>query len=562
MLDDCILFIDDDAIVIDKPAGLPVDTASGAGESVVSRADELRRGNESPPVPLHRIDAESSGCLLLARRKEARVALQHALENDAVIRYFLAVVDTEVEEEGGTIDLRLAKHSPPQAGWRMVVDPKGEQAVTDWVRLKVRDGRTLIRFEPKTSRTHQLRVHAREAFGAGIVGDPVYGTGDGPMLLHASRLSLAKDPTSMKFDVHADAPLPEHFGPWRIDPAAVERDRQALRDSFTYRDITRDTDMGLEDLDRPIFDEANYGGYGPYWSFEPFVIDCYFEKGALEPLIKRYSGYKYPVGTGLDRILAALAEAKRAELMEKLWASVTRRTRAAFYGFKPGGSVSDQEWADKAKAEALQAFGDAIEWLTRVGASDAAQRMEQERSALSEGRRPELPPVTEQRRMDDALFWELIRQSRADAVELPDQIAQLETILLSLKEADIKKFAGIYARHMKQLYHWNVWALAYAARGGCSDDAFMEFRTWMILQGDPELLDLAVKDPASAAARVPKDPELPDGTLLPTIDDVHLARSGTSFEWPITDLDEPKGREWPEDEFDARFPELVGHYAS
>lgn len=113
---------------------------------------------------------------------------------------------------------------------------------------------------------------------------------------------------------------------------------------------------------------------------------------------------------------------------------------------------------------------------------------------------------------------------------------------------------------MRKLYHWNVWALAYAARGGCSDDAFMEFRSWLILQGDPELLDLAIKNPTAAAQQVPGNPELPEGTLLPDIDDAYLARAKTTFEWPMLDLEQPKGREWPEDQFDAWFPELMRHY--
>ena len=559
-LSDRILYIDDDAIIIDKPAGLSVDTPKHGGESVVSRASELRCGKDLDPVPVHRLDRETSGCLLLVRNRDDRVKLCQALENEAVVKYFIAVVDTEVTDEEGTIELPLAKNSAPGSGWRMVVADHGERAVTEWVRLKVRDGRTLIRFEPKTGRTHQVRAHAREAFGAGIVGDPVYGSGDGPMLLHASRLSVALSPLSTGFSYHADAPLPEHFGSWRIDPAEVERDKQAIRETFAYRDVERDTDMGLQNLDRPIFEEASYGGYGPYWSFRPFVIDSYHLKGALEPLVKMYSDYKYPVGSSLDRILNDLATANRTDLMERLWASITRRSRAAFYAERPGEFFGDQWWADKAKADALQAYDDAIAWLKRVGAPEAVQRLEQEQAALREGRSPELPPVSEHRKMDDALFWELISNSRAEAPELPDQLAVLEALLRTLKGADIKKFASIYARYMRQLYHWNAWALAYVARGGCSDDSFMEFRSWLILQGDPQLLDLAIKDPAAAARQVPRDPELPEGTLMSMIDDTYLARAGKTFEWPMIDLETPKGKEWPEDELDTRYPELIVHY--
>ena len=559
-LADRILYVDDDAIIIDKPAGLPVDRLKSGGDSVVARVSELRCGKDQDPVPVYRLEQDASGCLLLARNPEGRAKIQQALENEAVVKYYLAVVDTEVEGDDGTIEIPLAKLSSPEQGFRMIVADRGEHAITEWVRLKVRDGRTLVRFEPKTSRTHQIRVHAREAFGAGIVGDPVYGCGEGPMLLHASRLSVALSPWSTGFSYHADAPLPDHFGPWRIDPDEVERDRQALKETFTYRDIDRDVDMGLQNLDRPVFDESNYGGYGPYWKFEPFVVDCYFEKGALEPLVKKYSSYQYPVGSSLDRILDALVAAGRADLMAKLWIAVTRRSRAAFYAERPGQFFGDQEWAGRAKSNALEAYDDAIRWMMRVDATEVAARMERERDALREGRMPELPPVSSTRRMDDPLFWEIVSGSRSEAPELPDQLNVLEQLLQSFPAPEIKRFAMLYGKFMKQLYHWNVWALAYAARGGCSDDAFMEFRTWLILQGDPALLELAIKEPAAAAARVPRDLELPEGTLLPMIDEIHLARAGKTFEWPMTDLERPKGKEWPEEELEARYPELVAHY--
>jgi hypothetical protein len=131
-----------------------------------------------------------------------------------------------------------------------------------------------------------------------------------------------------------------------------------------------------------------------------------------------------------------------------------------------------------------------------------------------------------------------------------------------LKATDIKRFGSLYAKLMKRLYHWNVWALAYAARGGCSDASFEEFRAWLILQGDPTLCSLAVTDPAEAAKRVPPQPDLPDGSCLAMIAEAYLMRSGSSLELPSIDLDRPKGREWSEAAFAAIYPQLVRHYAS
>ena len=212
MLEDRILFIDGEAIVLDKPAGLPVDPPRRRGDSLAARIDELKCGFKRPPVVMHRLDQDTSGCLLLARNAKSRAAFQQAFETRAVEKYYLAVIGSEVSEDEGVIDLAVAKTSTPEAGWRMVGDPGGQPAVTRWRKLAVRDGRTMVEFQPLTGRTHQIRIHARETFGSGIVGDRVYGIPGGPMLLHASRLVVPRDG---KPAIDVSAPLPESFGEWR-----------------------------------------------------------------------------------------------------------------------------------------------------------------------------------------------------------------------------------------------------------------------------------------------------------------------------------------------------------
>ena len=133
-------------------------------------------------------------------------------ETRAVEKYYLAVVAGEVAEAEGVIDLPLAKISSERAGWKMVADNHGLEATTRWRRLLVRDASTLVEFRPLTGRTHQIRAHAREAFGQGIVGDRVYGVPGGPMLLHASRLVV---PREGKETIDVTAPLPDHFGEWQ-----------------------------------------------------------------------------------------------------------------------------------------------------------------------------------------------------------------------------------------------------------------------------------------------------------------------------------------------------------
>jgi tRNA pseudouridine32 synthase/23S rRNA pseudouridine746 synthase len=212
MLSDHILFIDAEALVLDKPAGLPVDAPRRGGESIAALIGELKCGFQRPPTAMHRLDTDTSGCLLFARTAKARAVFQQAFETRAVEKYYLAVVAGEIAEEQGVIDMPLAKVSSERAGWKMVADDHGHEAITRWRRLFVRDGSTLVEFRPLTGRTHQIRAHARAAFGKGIVGDRVYGVPGGPMLLHASRLVV---PRERKAVIDVTAPLPDYFAEWR-----------------------------------------------------------------------------------------------------------------------------------------------------------------------------------------------------------------------------------------------------------------------------------------------------------------------------------------------------------
>jgi len=202
------LFIDGEALVIDKPAGLAVHPGSRTPESLEDYLRELRFGFQRIPLPVHRLDRDTSGCLLLARNPKAHKRFQRAFENKLVGKTYVAVLDGVPAAEAGTVDLALDKISSAEEGWRMVPKTAGRPAVTHWRVACVRDGRAVIIFTPETGRTHQIRVHASEGIGIPISGDPVYGLGKGPMLLHA--LSLRVD-RGDKPPVEATAPLPPSF---------------------------------------------------------------------------------------------------------------------------------------------------------------------------------------------------------------------------------------------------------------------------------------------------------------------------------------------------------------
>ena len=207
-----ILFEDGEALVIDKPAGLPLDRPRAGGEALEDYLELLKLGFQRAPSPVHRLDRDTSGCLLLARNPKALKRFSAAFEARQVEKTYLGLVAGEVAEPSGTIELSLIKISSEKDGWRMIPAKKGKPAVTHWTRIVVRDGISLIKFMPVTGRTHQIRIHALAGLGLPLVGDPIYGKSDrrvGRTMLHASALTVHRGD---KPPIVAVSPLPSDFG--------------------------------------------------------------------------------------------------------------------------------------------------------------------------------------------------------------------------------------------------------------------------------------------------------------------------------------------------------------
>lgn len=209
MIGDKVLFLDGEALVIDKPAGLPVDRPRDGSISLENHLSNLTFGFRRWPQPVHRLDRDTSGCLLLSRNPKAHARLQQAFETGAVTKRYLAILDGVPEGESGEIDLPLGKVSTVERGWWMTHDVNGKMARTAWSLLRVADGRALVEFRPATGRTHQIRVHALEGLGMPVLGDPTYGRAHkAGMMLHAAALVV---PRTGKDDVAAEAPWPARF---------------------------------------------------------------------------------------------------------------------------------------------------------------------------------------------------------------------------------------------------------------------------------------------------------------------------------------------------------------
>jgi tRNA pseudouridine32 synthase/23S rRNA pseudouridine746 synthase len=205
-----VLYRDGLILVIDKPAGIAVHPGPGGGPDLESGFGALRFGLPYPPALAHRLDRDTSGCLVLGRHPKALRRLGVLFAEGRVEKVYWAVVDGVPAKTEGHIETGLKKLSRG-AGWRMVVDPAGQRAVTDYRVLGAVDGRAWLELRPRTGRTHQIRVHCA-ALDCPVVGDPVYGRAAGePLLLHARAIALPLYPARPPIAI--TAPIPPHLLP-------------------------------------------------------------------------------------------------------------------------------------------------------------------------------------------------------------------------------------------------------------------------------------------------------------------------------------------------------------
>ncbi len=211
-----LIYRDGLILILDKPAGIAVHRGPRGGENLEDYFDVLRFGLPRVPALAHRLDRDTSGCLVLGRHRKALEKLGGLFKNGKADKTYWAVVEDGPAEEEGLIDLPLGRLDAGR-GWWMKVDPlSGQPSQTRW---RVMGRGTFadkpiawIEFKPLTGRTHQLRVHS-SATGWPIVGDPIYGSAGRdsalPLHLHARHISLPM--SNNKPPVEATAPVPAHM---------------------------------------------------------------------------------------------------------------------------------------------------------------------------------------------------------------------------------------------------------------------------------------------------------------------------------------------------------------
>ena len=204
-----VLYDDADFLVVAKPAGLAVLPARSGGPSAVGAASRLGafdvEGRAAPGLP-HRLDRDTSGCLLLARSDRALAALRRAFEEGTIEKEYLALVQGAPPDRGA-LDTPYGR-SPADPRRFTTRVPSARRARLSFEVAERLRGAALLRVLLDTGRTHQIRVQLAEA-GFPVLGDAVYGVPSDAIArqaLHAARLALPRPSDGARIEVRAEVP--------------------------------------------------------------------------------------------------------------------------------------------------------------------------------------------------------------------------------------------------------------------------------------------------------------------------------------------------------------------
>lgn len=212
-----ILFEDDNFLILNKPAGFAVHGGSGINGGIIEGLRLIRPEARFLEL-VHRLDKDTSGCLLIAKKRSALRQLHELFREDHVQKTYLALLTGQWARKKLVVNAPLQKNINKGGERMVVISPSGKAAETLFKRLKLFRDSTLVQASPKTGRTHQIRVHAA-SLGHPIVGDDRYGLqevnrnfktrGYRRMFLHAHTLQFNHPVTGNLLTI--SAPLPQQL---------------------------------------------------------------------------------------------------------------------------------------------------------------------------------------------------------------------------------------------------------------------------------------------------------------------------------------------------------------
>ena len=345
--------------------------------------------------------------------------------------------------------------------------------------------------------------------------------------------------------------------------------------NFDYKDTEKDIERWLEKHGTKEVLPSGQICIRGYDAAKEFVIDAYFKEQAHDALVAfALKGYRDQAF--IDRLTAALLHAKDSRRLKRLWQAFISAGKLSYWQSlsvdrffdteENGIPLAKEEVAKRHKEQTLPRLKNEVletmrqfeAILIELGEQESTlTRLRDDIQLFESGEKRKVTSAPQKRTIDENVFWEIIGELQTcDSTE--EKCTQLVIVLESFSAADIKRFEKILTAKLDQANHFDIWALAYLAQGGCSDDAFEGFRAWLILQGK-SLFDLTIKDVNEACALIPAGLETEAEQFAGCAAIAFENRSGLPLAVKVTKT-KTKGKQWQEEKLESLYPKLWKRY--
>ena len=299
-----------------------------------------------------------------------------------------------------------------------------------------------------------------------------------------------------------------------------------------------------------------------------FLESLYLQKGVVEPLARdRLGSWRGPLDVKIratakrhgkeKEILSYLRRVMAGELSRYLRLKYLARQEERGEEMYYVEYDNYQEACEENRLWLADAYQEASEMCERAGVIEQMEEYRSLSQRLSKDDLRESLPKAEKTKMDEALFWSILRDTWESSSLAAERTVALGECLRRYNTTAIRKFASLYKRSIKKLNDYRAWDFVYIMEGGCGDDSFMDFKETIVFLGHPELIDLVLERPVEAAELLSTIPNVDlkeEYGLSSVIDFACLARSGKTIEW--AEPGEPRGKMLDEEEIYAQYPEL------
>jgi len=349
--------------------------------------------------------------------------------------------------------------------------------------------------------------------------------------------------------------------------------------NLSFEDVERDIERWLEKYAQQEFLSGGQICFRGYDGAKASVVDLYFKRGKYRQLVSfALKGYKEL--SFINRLTDALFEERNFLQLRRLWTFLSGEKKSIYWQvltvreFFPcvdhlGNSFSASEAREEhvnqtipaCREETLSLLRRYESILSAIDENDVALLLlREEMKLIASGQQRKAMGKALKDKIDESRFWQLINEANKSELDMASATNHLITSLERYSGAQIKNFQKLLLRKLDLLNRWDVWALAYLAQDGCSDDAFEAFRCWVVMQGQ-DLFSQVIQDVNTVLPSVPKGSSTACEGLIQSACLAYESREGRPLLVSNGTAGKVQGVAWKEETVAEEFPEIAGWYA-